>query len=378
MQSPDGDIIDCVDIYKQPALDHPALKNHSIQMRPSYIPVPDSIKSQNHSSSRSIPLQVWQRSGSCPKGTIPIRRVSKQDLLRFYDIERFGRKNPQFVNTSESYNRQGHGDRTVVINDGTVSLGPQVNLSSAMLVATVYHFVGSRASLNVWNPRVASPDEYTTSQIWLLGGGRDDYESVEAGWMVNPKLYGDKQTRLFAYWTSDASKTTGCFDLLCSGFVQTSTKVALGAAITPVSSVFGPQYEIRVSIYMDKKTDNWWLRINDNTDLGYWPSSLFSDYLKSSATLAQWGGEVYSPDVRKSPHTTTAMGSGSFAEDLFDVASYVAHIRVMDFSFTWKYPQYVGTYADEWNCYSAYHYVPGYMTEPVLFFGGPGQNPRCS
>jgi len=98
-------------------------------MRPSYIPVPDSIKSQNHSSSRSIPLQVWQRSESCPNGTIPIRRVSKQDLLKFYDLERFGRKNPQFVNTSESDNRQGRGDRTVVINDGTVSLGPQVNLS---------------------------------------------------------------------------------------------------------------------------------------------------------------------------------------------------------------------------------------------------------
>uniref|UniRef100_A0A7C9DYW5 Neprosin PEP catalytic domain-containing protein n=2 Tax=Opuntia streptacantha TaxID=393608 RepID=A0A7C9DYW5_OPUST len=126
----------------------------------------------------------------------------------------------------------------------------------------------------------------------------------------------------------------------------------------------------------DNKTDNWWLRVND-IDLGYWPSSLFGDYLKSSATFAQWGGEVYSPDVRKSPHTTTAMGSGSFAEDLFNVACYIAHIRVMDFSYTWKYPQYVGTYSDEWNCYSAYHYVPGYMTEPTLFFGGPGQNPRC-
>jgi len=49
---------------------------------------------------------------------------------------------------------------------------------------------------------------------------------------------------------SDGSKTTGCFDLLCSGFVQTSTTVALGAAINPVSSKFGPQYEIPVSIYM--------------------------------------------------------------------------------------------------------------------------------
>jgi len=32
-ESEDGDIIDCVDIYEQPAFDHPALKNHTIKAR---------------------------------------------------------------------------------------------------------------------------------------------------------------------------------------------------------------------------------------------------------------------------------------------------------------------------------------------------------
>ena len=32
IQSPDGDIIDCVHINKQPAFDHPFLKNHTIQV----------------------------------------------------------------------------------------------------------------------------------------------------------------------------------------------------------------------------------------------------------------------------------------------------------------------------------------------------------
>lgn len=31
-QSPDGDIIDCVPITKQPAFDHPFLKDHKIQV----------------------------------------------------------------------------------------------------------------------------------------------------------------------------------------------------------------------------------------------------------------------------------------------------------------------------------------------------------
>jgi hypothetical protein len=38
VESEDGDIIDYVDIYKQPAFNHPSLKNHNIQMRPSYYP----------------------------------------------------------------------------------------------------------------------------------------------------------------------------------------------------------------------------------------------------------------------------------------------------------------------------------------------------
>lgn len=32
LQSPDGDIIDCVHKRKQPALDHPLLRNHKIQV----------------------------------------------------------------------------------------------------------------------------------------------------------------------------------------------------------------------------------------------------------------------------------------------------------------------------------------------------------
>jgi hypothetical protein len=39
-QSPDGDIIDCVHISKQPAFDHPFLMNHTIQVPLSAAPLP--------------------------------------------------------------------------------------------------------------------------------------------------------------------------------------------------------------------------------------------------------------------------------------------------------------------------------------------------
>jgi hypothetical protein len=33
-QTEEGDVFDCIDIHKQPAFDHPLLKNHSIQVKP--------------------------------------------------------------------------------------------------------------------------------------------------------------------------------------------------------------------------------------------------------------------------------------------------------------------------------------------------------
>lgn len=54
------------------------------------------LESQNPSTedaSESV-IYTWQKSGSCPKGTIPIRRILKEDLLRAASLDRFGQKPP--------------------------------------------------------------------------------------------------------------------------------------------------------------------------------------------------------------------------------------------------------------------------------------------
>ncbi|XP_050254934.1 uncharacterized protein LOC126700789 [Quercus robur] len=79
IKSEDGDIIDCVDIYKQPAFDHPALRNHIIQMKPNNSFPFDTTISVKNESSLQVLSQTWHKSGSCPKGTIPIRRISRQE-----------------------------------------------------------------------------------------------------------------------------------------------------------------------------------------------------------------------------------------------------------------------------------------------------------
>nr|XP_009791950.1 PREDICTED: uncharacterized protein LOC104239114 [Nicotiana sylvestris] len=75
-----GDIYDCVSFYQQPAFDHPLLKNHTYhpQMKPSLSPLKrDKISSTSNSCSR-----IGLKDGGCPMGTVPIRRTTKEDLIR--------------------------------------------------------------------------------------------------------------------------------------------------------------------------------------------------------------------------------------------------------------------------------------------------------
>lgn len=48
---------------------------------------------------------------------------------------------------------------------------------------------------------------------------------------------------------TDAYQATGCYNLLCSGFVQTNNRIAMGAAITPTSSYRGAQFDISLLIW---------------------------------------------------------------------------------------------------------------------------------
>lgn len=45
-------------------------------------------------SSVTVTSQLWQRSGSCPEGTIPIRRIRKKELLKASSVKEYGRKKP--------------------------------------------------------------------------------------------------------------------------------------------------------------------------------------------------------------------------------------------------------------------------------------------
>ncbi|KAH7429694.1 hypothetical protein KP509_09G061800 [Ceratopteris richardii] len=235
---------------------------------------------------------------------------------------------------------------------------------------------GSSAVLSVWDPWVETSSEFSLSQIWILGGYfDDDLNSIEAGWQVSPELYGDGQPRLFIYWTTDGYQATGCYNLLCSGFVQTSNTVAIGAAISPVSKAHGGQYQIEIMIWKDPRHGNWWLAFEGSHIVGYWPSEIFSHLSDYAANMVEWGGEVV--NLRSyGRHTSTQMGSGHFAEGGFGAASFFHSLQVVDSDNNLQPMGDVQTLAENPHCYDIIT-VEDPTWGAAFYFGGPGYNQLC-
>ncbi|KAF8400309.1 hypothetical protein HHK36_013606 [Tetracentron sinense] len=276
-----GDIYDCVDINKQPAFDHPLLKNHKIQMRPTSFPKGLFDKASSSSveqPSNVMPSEIGLKN-RCPPGSVPIRRTRKEDLIRV-------KQNPSDFQPLTD-RASGHTFTSNYVN------------------SVPYH--GAGALIAVYNPTILN-DQFSSAVMWIQNGEKNTLNSIQVGWTVNHALHGDNRTRLFTYWTVDGYQRTGCFDTRCPGFVQVSTEMAPGLAFENTSLIDGPKYITKVVIYQDSSTGNWWLSFSENNvHIGYWPKSLFTG-LATSASYVIWGGEVYS--LSSSGEDSPPMGSG--------------------------------------------------------------------
>nr|POE46513.1 hypothetical protein CFP56_66358 [Quercus suber] len=281
-------------------------------MRPSFHPEGLSFDDVSSKSESEI-TQLWHLNGRCPEETIPIRRTKEEDLLRASSVANYGRnKYPQFDTTDT--NKTAFHENAIVFVTGD-------------------KYYGTKATINVWKPRVQEQVEFSMSQLLIQGGiAPAELNSIEAGWMVNYNVYGDYNSRLFAffYTTKDSNQTWGCYNLLCSpGFVQTNKEIALGGSINPISVYAGSQYEVHFLVWKDiKGGGDWWLQVGKKYLMGYWPASLFVS-LSESASEIQWGGEVTNQQ-KNGEHTTTQMGSGHFPEEGFSKASYFTNLQIVD------------------------------------------------
>ncbi|CAN6830973.1 unnamed protein product [Brassica oleracea] len=349
IKSEDGDIIDCVPIHSQLAFDHPLLKNHTIQMRPSF--TPESTSTSTYTMNKTKATQVWNKNGRCPENTVAIRRIMKEDILRSKSIENFGKKTTQ----------------------GILLYGANAIHEHAVMRAAPGTFFGTRFVLNVWEPSVQYDTEFSLAQTWLVSGSGSNLNSIEAGFQVYKQKYGDKQLRLFVFWTPNGYGTSrGCYNTDCPGFVQVSKNLIVGGAFKPVSQYNGAQIEVIVTIWKDR--GNWWLQI-DNEAVGYWPTNLFTS-LGNAATRAEWGGEIVNDNIG-GRHTNTKMGSGEFAEQGYKKASFFRNITTTDQYNRPVEPQ-VSTIATKVNCYNIKQGASGTSWGVNFYYGGPGgQNANC-
>ncbi|XP_034707172.1 uncharacterized protein LOC117930645 [Vitis riparia] len=329
IQTQDGSTVDCIDINKQLAFDHPLLQNHTIQMEPSSLP-------KGMKPASDLPIEpVKFETVQCPHGTVPVRRTRKKDLIAAKTL-------------STSYGAPS--------NEGGYHFSTVKTFRDRPT-----NFYGARSFIEIWKPNV-SADQFSSSEMWIRNADSDRLNSIQLGIFVIPSLYSDDKPRLTSSWTADGHQKTGCFNLLCPGFVQITRQYYM--------ALCGFSME-------DPASGNWWFIVRNSegvVNFGYWPGSLFNN-LADHATELEFGGQVYSPPNQPSPQ----MGSGHFyPKNAFKTAS-VSNIAFVDGSNVLTEPENISMVLtpNKPNCYYANYCefwddVFRYNT----MFGGPG-GPNC-
>ncbi|XP_068653717.1 protein neprosin-like [Aristolochia californica] len=345
-----GDIYDCVDIHRQPALDHPLLKNHTVQMAPTYLP---ETPKRNVSRSDTVSIDISLPDGGCPEGSVPLLRMTVEDLIRAKSMKRIRRKQYQ----------QNSGNFSVKVDGYTHHY--------AIVKAEGSRYYGLTASMNVWSPNVMYYIHSSIAQMWFYGGPLEHLNLAEAGWMSNPPKYLDARTRLFVFWTSESYRN-GCYDRECPGFVHRSATISIPSFIEPLSTYNGEQYDITLQIYRDRNTGHWWLTYGENQEqVGYWPSNLLP-HMRDYATAIHWGGEVAGMFASFPP-----MGSGHFAQEGYKKSCFMRNLKMVDEAgHLIDVPPNTQAVSTDITCYNIIDYLSsGDQMGRHIYFGGPGG--RC-
>ncbi|OMO66440.1 hypothetical protein COLO4_30569 [Corchorus olitorius] len=291
----------------------------TIQMKPSHYPTGMNVE--------KFDLNLLQGYIKCPEGTVPIDRSP----INNFTLSKFppGKYEPQD-------DRSNHEYATVIVSDG--------------------NYFGASAWLNVWHPATFN-GEISISQFWIVSGHGNEFNSIEAGWI------------------SDNYRSTGCYDLHCSGFVQTSNQRLLGTGISPISTYGGKQFDILLTVHKDKQSGNWWLRFHD-IDIGYWPSSILSK-LSDRAAVISWGGEIVNSKAG-GRHTTTEMGNGHLPDEGFRFAAYMRNLAFFDESGAAIDAEDIEPYAvTRPECYDLKIPTKNKDWGKHFYFGGPGWSDQC-
>ncbi|XP_027191321.1 protein neprosin-like isoform X2 [Cicer arietinum] len=331
---------ECVDIHKQPTLQHPLLKNHKIQLYPTF--------AKNIVRNRSYSKIV----NECPTGKVPI-----YNRTRRHQIVNNSSSNLQ-IEDFQYYSQSSPGYHTVTL-DTTQNVT----------------FHGAYAFIGVYNLSLQQ-NQYSASSIWVESGPQTQRNSIRVGVEVHPSLYEDSRLRITGYWTVDGQKNNGCYNYDCSGFVQVNQmkNCTLGAPIRIKTGIGSTKKEFMgFRIQQDRSTGNWWLSLVPKPVfiIGYWPKELFT-HLSTGASLIRFGGQTYAPPNMDSP----PMGSGRLPKEKFKNSGFMGSLQIIDSDYNQNdvKPKDMKRYSDtDSNCYDLwYHGDEGPFWRQAFLYGGPG------
>ncbi|TMX03711.1 hypothetical protein EJD97_014759 [Solanum chilense] len=317
-----GDIYDCVDFYKQPAFDHPLLKNHNFH--------PEAF---------------------------PIRRITKEDLIRQRNMP----PPEDVISDAEltTMNNKRESKRRYISSQGY----------KLAIVRTPYNpnnkFGGAGMSSSVYNPQVEG-QQHSACRLKI----QKESDIIQVGWRVDPTLYKDNKTRLFVHFQAGDKH---CFNTLCPGFVQVSTDIPLDIVFNDTSQRgAGGSWEFPMYIKRDQANGNWWLILDEPSEqIGFWPQKIFTS-LTGFANNIEWGGVAYSPPgVPKPP-----MGSSYFPIGNTGYDAYCGELAVLDHKCVIIDIERTIVRVDDPNLYRVIdgpRVGPGKLKHYVLY-GGPGES----
>jgi hypothetical protein len=310
----------------------------------------------------------------CPRGSVPVRRLTIEELQRFRNLDDFHKKVPSHLAGSGA---PSPAERGAASSEEPPRDGPTSEHQYAHAEQRVRNW-GAESHLNLWSPYVERSNEFSLSQMWVVRGSRSDssLETVEAGWQVYRDKYGDSRARLFIYFTPDNYGSGGCYNLDCGKFVQTNNSIVIGGPWSQYSAIGGSQYSVKLLLLKDGTNGHWWLKHGD-VYVGYWPRTLFdSAGLRDEGAEVDFGGEIIDRQVN-SVHTRTDMGSGRFPSGGFGYAAYQRALRYVDMTRTYRTPS-LTAYRSDAYCYDISLRTSSSSTwNPYFYFGGAGYSSNC-
>jgi hypothetical protein len=293
----EGQHVDCIAIKEQPTVFQFGIEH--IEEPPMHVSSPDSTAANGTThafaqrADSPLKLGLTDQFGnmiSCPEYAIPMSRLTLERLTQFTTLRDFFGK---FPNKVES--RGALEPRDIE--------RPRKYAQSTQIVVNY----GGHSFIQLWNP----VGDFSLSQQWYVGGEPAREQTVEGGWIVYPDFFHTTNAVLFIYWTADYYASTGCYNLVCPGFLQVNHNWYLGGSFTHYST---PASSWGIMIQWKLVNGNWWLYLRGSganyEGVGYYPTSIYNGgQMSRSAERMDYGGEV----GRKAGDNWPPMGSGVFS-----------------------------------------------------------------